>query len=98
MELNGEPSRFYSDDAFVMQLESVLGQIDNNVFKPHQLEEELECELHLPRVVSCISQATELVRISRIVAAALIRIETAGIARLSKLRVIQCVECLRAEL
>ena len=34
MELNGEPSRFYSDDAFVMQLESALGQMDNNVLKP----------------------------------------------------------------
>ena len=77
---------------------SVLGQMDNSLLKTSQLEEKLQCKLHLPGVVACVRQTTELIRVSRIVAAALIRIEIAGIDRLPKLRMIQRVECLRPEL
>lgn len=71
---------------------------DCEAIETSQLEEKLQGKLHLPGVITCVSQATELIRVRRIVAASLIRIETAGIARLSKLRMIQRVECLRPEL
>ena len=64
--------------------------MDHHLFETSQLEEKLQRKLHLPGVVACVGEGTELIRVTRTVG-----IEAAGIDRLSKLRMIQRVECLR---